>query len=85
MGAMRVKASRVKRLIRRKMQTSDRTAYLHSLISAMNRRTAIRGITPGEALIQLRSPHWELFVNENARAFQGAGVGSAVTVQAATS
>ena len=58
---MRIKASRVKRLLRRKMQASDRPAFLQCLVSAMNNRTAIRGITPGEALIQLRSPHWAMY------------------------
>ena len=58
---MRIKASRVKRLLRRKMQVSDRAQFLASLVSAMKHRSEIRGINPGGALIQLRSPHWELY------------------------
>lgn len=61
MGAMRIKASRVKQLIRRKMRRSDRADYLQSLVSSMNSRTQVRGVRPGEALILSRSPQWELY------------------------
>jgi len=61
---MRIKASRVKRLIRRKVLASERAPFLQSLISAMNNRTSIRRLTPGQALIQLQSPHWELYSSD---------------------
>jgi len=61
---MRIRFSRVRRLLRRKMQVSDRASYLQSLISAMKHCNEIRGINPGGALIQLRSPHWELYVTD---------------------
>src|SRR3972149_3297295 len=58
---MQIKASRLKRLLRRKMLVSDRKVFLQSLVSAMNNRTEIRGLTPGAALIHLQSSRWEMY------------------------
>ncbi len=58
---MAIKASRVKRLVRRKMLASDRTAFLQSLVSELHRSGKRQRITPGQVLIQLQSPHWKIY------------------------
>lgn len=60
MEKMMIKSSRVKRLIRRRMQVADdeRLEYLQSLVSSMNNRTQIKGLNPGMALIAIRKEYW---------------------------